>query len=46
MVDEEGKDLKWNGVKKTQEAIIDDIKNNEGKLYFKIFNLVQDIVRG
>lgn len=46
MEDEEGNALKWNGTKKTQEAIMNDIKNGEGKLYFKIFNLVQDIVRG
>ena len=46
MVDEEGKDLKWNGVKKTQEALMEDIKNNEGKLYTQMFTLVQDIIRG
>lgn len=46
MENEEGNVLKWNGTKKTQEAIMNDIKNGEGKLYFKIFNLVQDIVRG
>lgn len=46
LTDEKGSELKWNGTKKTQEAIINDIKNNEGKLYFRIYNLVQDIVRG
>lgn len=46
MVDEEGKDLKWNGVKKTQEALMEDIKDNEGKLYTQMFALVQDIIRG
>lgn len=45
MVDEEGKDLKWNGVKKTQEALMEDIKNNNGELYIKMFNIVQDIIR-
>lgn len=45
-VDEDGESLKWNGVKKTQEALMKDIKNNEGKLYTQMFNLVQDIIRG
>jgi len=46
ITDDRGNDLKWNGVKKTQEALMEDIKNNEGKLYLKMFNLVQDILRG
>lgn len=46
MVDEEGNDLKWNGIRKTQEALMNDIKNNEGRLYTQMFNLVQDIIRG
>lgn len=45
MVDGEGNDLKWNGIKKTQEALMEDIKNNEGELYIKMFNMVQDIIR-
>lgn len=45
MVDGEGNDLKWNGIKKTQEVLMEDIKNNEGELYIKMFNMVQDIIR-
>lgn len=46
VVDDTGKEFKWNGVKKTQEALIDDIENNGGKLYTQMFNIVQDIIRG
>ncbi len=46
MVDEEGKELKWNGTKRTQEALIKDIKENEGKLYTQMFTIVQEIIRG
>lgn len=46
LTDTEGKELKWNGVKKTQKALMEDIKENEGKLYKLIFDLVQEVVRG
>lgn len=46
IVGDDGEDLKWNGVKKTQEALMEDIKNNNGKLYTQMFMLVQEIIRG
>ena len=44
--DKDGNSLKWNGTKKVQEAFIEDIKNNEGKLYTLTYDLVQNIIRG
>ncbi|MEC0276912.1 recombinase RecA [Peribacillus frigoritolerans] len=44
--DEEGKDLKWQGVDKTRLAMIDDIQNNEAKIYTILFDLIQEMIRG
>lgn len=43
---DDGKELKWNGKDKTVEALNDDIENNNGELYIKMFALVQDALRG
>ena len=46
VVDENGNEYKWNGVNKTKEALMEDIQNNEGKIYTKIFDIVQEVIRG
>lgn len=46
MVDSNGKEMKWNGITKTKEAIISDIENNGGELYQKIYSIVNEVVRG
>lgn len=45
-VDEEGKELKWNGEKAMKEALNADIESNEGKLYYEIEEAVQSVIRG
>lgn len=44
--DSEGNDLKWNGVKKTVQALTDDIENNEGEIYTRIEDTVNKMIRG
>lgn len=46
ILDDEGNEYKWNGVNKTKEALMEDIENNEGKIYTKLFDLVQEVIRG
>lgn len=40
------RELKWQGKDKTREALIEDIEQNGGQIYTKMYNLVQDILRG
>lgn len=44
--DEDEKDLKWQGVDKTRAAMVDDIQNNDAKIYEQLFDLVQEVLRG
>lgn len=45
ITDESGKEIKFNGVAKTVEALKEDIAK-EGKLYETIFKLVNEVIRG
>lgn len=45
ITDEEGNEIKFNGVQKAREALVEDIETNEGKIYLTIFNLVNEIIR-
>lgn len=40
------KPMKWNGLNKTVEALKDDIENNGGAIYTRMFEIVQDAIRG
>lgn len=45
-LDDEGNEMKWNGVNKAREALVEDIQNNEGKIYALLDEAVQDVIRG
>jgi recombination protein RecA len=38
--------LRWNGINKTKEALMDDIENNNGEIYTQLFNVVQEVIHG
>lgn len=44
--DENEKDIRFNGKDKTKEAMIDDIQNNDAKLYTQLSEVVQEVLRG
>jgi recombination protein RecA len=44
--DENGKEIKFNGVNKAREALNEDIQFNNAELYTKLFNVVQEVIRG
>ncbi|GEA16804.1 protein RecA [Moorella sp. E308F] len=44
--DKDGNDIKFQGVAKAREALVNDLEQNNGELYMKIYNLVQEIIRG
>ncbi|SNS20914.1 recombination protein RecA [Anaerovirgula multivorans] len=46
VMQEDGKDLKWNGTTKAREAIMDSIENGGGELYTKILDIVNEVIRG
>lgn len=46
VLDDEGKEIKFNGVNKARDAIVEDIENNGGELYCKLNDLVQEVMRG
>lgn len=46
ILDEEGNELKWNGLNKTREAMLEDIENNEGAIYFQLEDIVNQVIRG
>lgn len=43
---ETGEEIKFHGVGKAREALVDDIQNNGGKLYSLLYNIVQELIRG
>ena len=45
-MDEEGNELKWHGINKVKESLMDDVEFNEGKMYLKINDLVNGVIRG
>lgn len=45
-MDEEQKEMKWQGIAKTREAMVEDIENNEGRTYLLLEELVQKAIRG
>lgn len=46
VTDENGNEVKFNGEAKAREALVEDINNNEGKIYIKIYDMIQTILRG
>lgn len=44
--DAEGKEIKFNGAAKARDALVEDIEKNNGELYQKIFDVVQEVIRG
>lgn len=42
---DKGEEIKFNGVMKAREALVDDINNNGGKIYNLIYDIVQQVVR-
>jgi recombination protein RecA len=45
-LDKNGNEYKWNGLTKTKEALIEDIKNNNGEVYSILFETIQQVMRG
>ena len=46
VTDAEGNELKWNGLTKTHEAMIEDIETNEGAIYLQLEDFVNTAIRG
>lgn len=44
--DENGREIKFNGMAKAREALVEDIENNGGKIYKRIEDTVENIIRG
>lgn len=40
------KEIKFNGMNKTRNALVEDIEKNKGKLYLDIYSKVQQAIRG
>lgn len=45
-LDKDGNELKWNGVAKTRDALVDDIARNNGEIYTELYTVVQKLLRG